>query len=1550
MYQHTPSFLVDMKKRRTIRVLAILVFLVTILTGGWSFFTEYQIQQVRSEGGIALEVAGDEGIAHVSQSGYRVKKGDIGWYKRGDIANVKETTRTGYTFLGWYQDTTKVSDSNPYSHTMTAATKLVAKTKINSYRITAELDGGTINGSPSWSQTYTIKDTVTLPTPVKTGYNFLGWVEKGANNTPNKNVVIPVGSTGDKTFVAKWEIKKFKVNVNGILDGGTEQETTKGMGTFDVYVNGDLLQNKHDWYDYVDNATPYGTQIEIKNIKAETGKTYVKSSQSLKFTVTGNVKITLYFKTNEYTYRFNANGGTGSIADIKAKHGTSVKIPTSTFKKDYHTQTNWNTAAGGTGTSYKLEDTISGYSGKDGDVVTLYAQWRKNKVQISLHANGSKMGASAGSYFSLDAQSFVARGGTRAIYEGEYGGYVKDSTNSLPDIQYTGNLWLERTGYHYNPNESWNTKSDGSGKSYSENGGILAKDFADLKDSDKSVTLYANWKPNNYKVRYNGNGATSGTMTDSVHVYDTAKALTRNAYARTGYTFTGWNTKHDGKGTAYADGASVKNLTSNKDGVVTLYAQWKANSYTLTYDANGGTVSTSSKTLQYGDAFGILPTPKRDGHKFLGWYTSATGGTKVSETTKIDAKNTTIYAHWDAYTLSINYHGDGAEYLHDFDFDENKELGLVNVTGKDIVKVQTVRYGSKLPDYGLFDGGRFKKTGYTAENLVMLLKGGTSISTQVPYTAVELATKAGKQDAFKTGNVSIDIYPKWTVNTYTNEITHWAGGFKDQEGNNYEKTYFKLRSTTFSSSYNSKFTLDASQKIEIPNGFHLNQDFGSDDISSDGSWTRYPFGTQVTQKAQNMSFEYDYLPSVYKITYNLNGGTNNSANPSYYNVLYGVSLKNPTRIGYTFDGWESNLFNLAQQKFMCINNVSGNELSNAKMQVWKDGKFLVQPLTVRSVGDASKKYIHNYDTGMYTIRLAANGNIQDGGSYYAENVYLEKGKTYTFSFRVEEASKSKYVISNVKVNKDGGTKVTGINEGKKANFATSAELYSELAKRTIGDVALEARWTPNKYTLSFNPNGGTVNPTSKTVSYGSPYGDLPTPTKSGNTFLGWFTEKDGGTQVSSTTTMGASNVTLYAHWKLDIRDTVLGDRSVFSGTFGQYIKNNSYIYSIEIGTEGSGSLEATYDVSKNQDNSVKARVYRQNYMYYTISIMPETGYRMVAPDNCVRWFAWDATDLSRIQSISISQVDFKNTRNMSHMFNYCGIRDVTLRGINNKNIVMNGMFEGCDSLQSITVDSLWRFDSSIGLDGIWTNGGIDYGGNTLPSYRDATYYKSTSYVYLETGAELQKNLSSLITSYPSKVAIVFGTPSGGLFGNAIDVSESKDGSVLMNWGYSGGSMSSGVIYIYPSDSTKKIALNTESRGMFDSLYNNVPITVDFGTNAVTDVLTRNTSTSLVWHASSDLKYTGDDICGLVSNPNNRSIQLQSDDVDNEQVTSPDVDTPDTQKDTDTTDSQKGTDISDESLAIDTPDVQEDINTEVTDSNDVLHEESSQVGGIEEVIE
>ena len=69
------------------------------------------------------------------------------------------------------------------------------------------------------------------------------------------------------------------------------------------------------------------------------------------------------------------------------------------------------------------------------------------------------------------------------------------------------------------------------------------------------------------------------------------------------------------------------------------------------------------------------------------------------------------------------------------------------------------------------------------------------------------------------------------------------------------------------------------------------------------------------------------------------------------------------------------------------------------------------------------------------------------------------------------------------------------------------------------------------YTLTFNANGGTVSEGSRRITYGAAYGTLPTPSRSGYTFNGWFTAASGGSQVSSGTKMGASNVTIYAQWK-----------------------------------------------------------------------------------------------------------------------------------------------------------------------------------------------------------------------------------------------------------------------------------------------------------------------------------------------------------------------------------------------------------------------------------
>ncbi|MBP3493968.1 MAG: InlB B-repeat-containing protein, partial [Oscillospiraceae bacterium] len=147
-------------------------------------------------------------------------------------------------------------------------------------------------------------------------------------------------------------------------------------------------------------------------------------------------------------------------------------------------------------------------------------------------------------------------------------------------------------------------------------------------------------------VTFNGNGGTpesasATAITDNGSHVQNVTLPNSSTTSRTGYTLTGW--KLNNTGTNYAPGASYMPSSSGQ----TLYAQWSANNYTLTFNANGGSVSPASKTVTYDSAYGDLPTPSRTNYRFLGWYTAASGGTQVtSATVHKTAGNTTIYAHW----------------------------------------------------------------------------------------------------------------------------------------------------------------------------------------------------------------------------------------------------------------------------------------------------------------------------------------------------------------------------------------------------------------------------------------------------------------------------------------------------------------------------------------------------------------------------------------------------------------------------------------------------------------------------------------------------------------------------------------------------------------------------------------------------------------------------------------------------------------------------------------------------------------------------------------
>ena len=151
--------------------------------------------------------------------------------------------------------------------------------------------------------------------------------------------------------------------------------------------------------------------------------------------------------------------------------------------------------------------------------------------------------------------------------------------------------------------------------------------------------LYAHWTPVSYTVTYHANGGKVSTASKPVSYGSTYGTLPTPV--RTGYQFTGWYTAKKGGTQIKAD--SVMKQTKGQ----TIYAQWKAKTYIVTYRANGGKTSASSKKVTYGSTYGKLAAPSRSGYQFTGWYTAKSGGTKITAKSKVKtAKNHTLYAHW----------------------------------------------------------------------------------------------------------------------------------------------------------------------------------------------------------------------------------------------------------------------------------------------------------------------------------------------------------------------------------------------------------------------------------------------------------------------------------------------------------------------------------------------------------------------------------------------------------------------------------------------------------------------------------------------------------------------------------------------------------------------------------------------------------------------------------------------------------------------------------------------------------------------------------------
>ncbi len=277
----------------------------------------------------------------------------------------------------------------------------------------------------------------------------------------------------------------------------------------------------------------------------------------------------------------------------------------------------------------------------------------------------------------------------------------------------------------------------------------------------EDAVFTAVWEPVTYWVCFKSEG--SGEMQPQRFTYDVEQPLDPCAFSRTGYVFVGWQYG----GEALADGASVKNLSSEQESRVTLEAIWQKQTYTIRFDANGGTGRMEPMVCTYGKQRQLSANKfKRAGYTFKGWNTRKDGKgdsfqnkQKVQSLSDTPGKEIVLYAMWDGNPYKVKYNGNGA------------------TGGK--MKSSSFTYGKE----GRLRANAFRKKGYTFKGW-SAKANGKGKKYQNKQRIKNLTTKHG---------ASVSLYARWKLTKYT--ISYKLKGGKLKKAG--KKTY-TIKTKTYS--------------------------------------------------------------------------------------------------------------------------------------------------------------------------------------------------------------------------------------------------------------------------------------------------------------------------------------------------------------------------------------------------------------------------------------------------------------------------------------------------------------------------------------------------------------------------------------------------------------------------------------------------------------------------------------------------------------------------------------------------------------------------------
>ena len=511
--------------------------------------------------------------------------------------------RTGYSFLGWSTSSTataatyRTNDNFPLLCDQT----LYAVWSINRYTFTFNANGG--YGAPS-SISGDYNSTVTIPivVPQRTGYNFQGWGTSSTTTTVSYTIGGNYTITSSKTLYAVWVAKPIctlSFNANG------------GSGA------PPSIQDYQDTFVPLPAGRPSRTGYSFQGWSTSPTATSAPFHESENYKLLCDETLYAVWSINNYTFTFDANGGSGAPYPIYGNYNTTVTIPIVIPQRTGYNFQGWGTTSDSTTVAYTIGGNYTITSSK-----TLYAVWLIKPIcTLTFNANGG-IGAPPSIQDYQDT-------------------FVPIPSSSISKI---GHSFL-----------GWSTSPTATAATYKTN-----DNFPLLCDD----TLYAVWKKNTYTLHLDGNGGSVAPADYNGLFGDTITLPTITKQYR---VFIGWDINPNSTNPQFKPGVTytfVDNLT--------LCACWRR--YQVNYYDGATKILTEGMEVQYGYALVTGPA-YREGYQLQLWWDKDTYQCyEIGEVFKQE-RDLNVFAIWDRYTVS--YKANAGEDNVQVPEDQTKLMGVV---------------------------------------------------------------------------------------------------------------------------------------------------------------------------------------------------------------------------------------------------------------------------------------------------------------------------------------------------------------------------------------------------------------------------------------------------------------------------------------------------------------------------------------------------------------------------------------------------------------------------------------------------------------------------------------------------------------------------------------------------------------------------------------------------------------------------------------------------------------------------------------------------------